>query len=816
MITNKNVPGGYKKQKSIFFEIPTPRARRKTSEFKNKPFPNRSAKNKLADKVNLFTTELATRTISNDLVTPAKNEVLKTLLRKQGKENLKDIISPDMENSQAFTYDQAAAVMTACQMPQKQLRNIQRAAKNVGGRKLFTNEKAIYQAIELQSKNISLDSFEQVDIQLQIKRQGQEKYVLENKPLVFVKDIKKHIELIIRNEASEQEFEVMDDGSKRVIVGLTADAGGGSMKFSISLMHNKDDITAKDHLILMYEAADTLENTVKCLSKGLYQDMINANDSAIAIENENYFIHFQGVFDFKAQDELLGAQGSTCVSPCAKCMVSLKHLQNHGGKEHSKENCPEVNKKKSFKYYADAFRKVFRMSHSKTLEKLKKGDNSTTITTLEAMRKNANKTGSVISLNLLPFTGIIDIVDPLLHIYMGLCNNNLDAMKKDCRALDKTIDEKTADDLEKVISQLENKVQEMQSECDKFYICIELLETISRQRLMYIVNKNELDAEKLADKLYKEKMKNKLKPFEDREVCKSKYCLLFPLDRWFGHDMKFQCSSCKQEIHYLCEGLTEVSETMKTNRQTYRCNNCSDYSGEHIEQNFLKEQRSLEQRQRILFQDINNWMCKVNQKKYELDLIRGPAEKTLEESFKNLKIAPMSYHGGSLNGKDCEKIMINARNSEKLEDFEIVKCLSEQFPERAENYWKLFKILGDCWSKLSVPPKDESDLMDKIKTCEEWSKQLPVLFPERNITRKGHVLSFHVPEFLKVYPNLYYRFFKLEQRGEALHAKVNKMERTRFSHIKPETKKVGKMMVELERLNNVDKKLFTPREYKKH
>ena len=57
MITNKNVPGGYKKQKSIFFEIPTPRARRKTSEFKNKPFPNRSAKNKLADKVNLFTTQ---------------------------------------------------------------------------------------------------------------------------------------------------------------------------------------------------------------------------------------------------------------------------------------------------------------------------------------------------------------------------------------------------------------------------------------------------------------------------------------------------------------------------------------------------------------------------------------------------------------------------------------------------------------------------------------------------------------------------------------------------------------------------------------
>ena len=59
------------------------------------------------------------------------------------------------------------------------------------------------------------------------------------------------------------------------------------------------------------------------------------------------------------------------------------------------------------------------------------------------------------------------------------------------------------------------------------------------------------------------------------------------------------------------------------------------------------------------------------------------------------------------------------------------------------------------------------------------------------------------------------KFFKLEQRGEALHAKVNQMQRARFFNIKPEKKRVAKIMVELERLNNVDKELFTPREYKK-
>ena len=786
MIRNPNVPGGYKKQKSIIFEIPTPRAKRTSSGDGNKTFPHRSVKNKVADKINHFTTEITARSLNTDLVKVGRNDVLKTLRRKQGKENLKDIISPDMEQSQALTPDQAGAVVTDCQMPRRQIRNIVRATRNLGGRKLFSNEKAIYQAIESQAKNISLDSFEMLDIQLQIKRQGQDKYVLENKPLVYVKDIKNHLEIIIKNEASEQEFDIMEDGNKKVIVGLTADAGGGSFKFSISLMHNKDDITAKDHLILMYEAADTLENTVKCLSKGLYQDMIETNDSIIAIENENYFIHFQGVFDLKA-------------------------LQNHGGKEHSKENCPEVNQKKSFKYYEDAYRKVFRMSHRQTIENLEKGDNATKITTLEAIRKNANKTGSVTSLNLLPFTAITDIVDPLLHIYMGLCNNNLDAIKKDCRKMDKTVGKETADTLGKQISQFENKLQEMQSDYDGFYTCIDNVEKISRKRLPDIVNKGEWEAEKKADKFYK----NKIKPFEDREVCKSKYCLLFPIDRKFENDMKFQCSSCKQDIHYLCEGLTELSVTIKEDIRTYRCHNCSDISVEDIERKFSKEIKSLRKSQKDLFTDINNWICKVNQKKKDLDLVRGPAETTLEESYKNLKISPMSYHGGSLNGKDCEKIMINARNSERLEDFEITKCLSEQYPERAQNYWKLFKILGDCWSKLSVPTKDASDLMDKIKTCEEWSKQLPVLFPERNITRKGHVLSVHVPEYLTENPKLFHKFFKLEQRGEALHAKVNQMQRARFFNIKPETKRVAMVMVELERLNNVPKELFTPREYKK-
>ena len=44
---------------------------------------------------------------------------------------------------------------------------------------------------------------------------------------------------------------------------------------------------------------------------------------------------------------------------------------------------------------------------------------------------------------------------------MGLCNNNLDAMKRDCRKLDKTVAKDNINAMEKVCAQFESKVQEM-------------------------------------------------------------------------------------------------------------------------------------------------------------------------------------------------------------------------------------------------------------------------------------------------------------------------------------------------------------------
>ena len=126
---------------------------------------------------------------------------------------------------------------------------------------------------------------------------------------------------------------------------------------------------------------------------------------------------------------------------------------------------------------------------------------------------------------------------------------------------------------------------------------------------------------------------------------------------------------------------------------------------------------------------------------------------------------------------------------------------------------KLFQILAKCHELLKRPQENEEMLEETIKSCEEWGKQLPVLFPERTITRKGHCLSIHIPRYLRKYPKLFSKFYALEQRGESLHAKANKLLRTRFFTVKPEQKKILKTIIELERMNHLNMELFKPREY---
>ena len=87
------------------------------------------------------------------------------------------------------------------------------------------------------------------------------------------------------------------------------------------------------------------------------------------------------------------------------------------------------------------------------------------------------------------------------------------------------------------------------------------------------------------------------------------------------------------------------------------------------------------------------------------------------------------------------------------------------------------------------------------KACEQWGIIWPKSFTERNITPKGYILSFVLPkscEELKTF----YKFYKVEQRGEEIHASMNDIDRKAWV-IKYEGSRLWKL-VERYELRNVE------------
>ena len=71
--------------------------------------------------------------------------------------------------------------------------------------------------------------------------------------------------------------------------------------------------------------------------------------------------------------------------------------------------------------------------------------------------------------------------------------------------------------------------------------------------------------------------------------------------------------------------------------------------------------------------------------------------------------------------------------------------------------------------------------------CEDWGKLWPESFTERNITPKGHILSFVIPKTCEKL-RTFYRFYKVEQKGESIHADLNDLERKAWVLKKKEDK----------------------------
>ena len=132
------------------------------------------------------------------------------------------------------------------------------------------------------------------------------------------------------------------------------------------------------------------------------------------------------------------------------------------------------------------------------------------------------------------------------------------------------------------------------------------------------------------------------------------------------------------------------------------------------------------------------------------------------------------YHGGELQGKQFQKLLDNARGDA---EYKLLECIAEEKTNH-EKFKKAIKILADISDALKMPLEefDGDDIKMIRELCEEWGKFWPKEFSHRNITPKGHILSFVLPQIVAKLKT-FYRFYKVEQKGEEIHAELNDIDR---------------------------------------
>ena len=102
----------------------------------------------------------------------------------------------------------------------------------------------------------------------------------------------------------------------------------------------------------------------------------------------------------------------------------------------------------------------------------------------------------------------------------------------------------------------------------------------------------------------------------------------------------------------------------------------------------------------------------------------------------------------------------------------------------------------DSMMSIRQPTSEENEAL--AKECEKWCQVFPVLFPTRSLTRKMVELSLVMPKFVREEePGMINKILRLEQEGEAIHAKMNRLE-AKFRMILNKSQRYWLMLKEYE------------------
>ena len=434
--------------------------------------------------------------------------------------------------------------------------------------------------------------------------------------------------------------------------------------------------------------------------------------------------------------------------------MSKDHLQNHAGKAHSQSECPNV----AFLNMEDYERNL---THHLVAQEGK------------TSAKSGKEFGSVTGTNLFPLKNVLRYLPPLMHITMGVANDLLKELIKDVKKCDD--DEMHNEDTDDFKEQIQENLKEMYAEVE------DLEAQLSNTSLAKMVVLNDLKrvsllkkgflekAEEVSRENYEEMSRRKQ---NERQSCGASTCLLFRIDVENDWDHKLTCrNTCR--IHLRCEGLALADEDEEL-PEDYTCGQCRSKkpNEEWVEETLKRKNEELTKHQENINTRISSLKAEIAYKENIEENASGPRQRQLKAGMKKLGDVAR-YHGGDMQGKQVQKLLDDARD----ESFEILDCVKDK-----ENIYQKYSAALTCLADVSDALKtkghdfdDEGVEMVK-QMCEEWGQIWPMLFPDRNLTPKGHILSFVFPRIIEEH-RTFFRFYKVEEKGESIHAIMNDINR---------------------------------------
>ena len=538
---------------------------------------------------------------------------------------------------------------------------------------------------------------------------------------------------------AESESAALDVPSGVLPVCFDADAGGGRF-LAVFTFLNREDGDVKLHPFIIFKGLDSRKNLELTFGR-FTEDIRNLEGREVVIKNEVLKIKLYGLFDLCALNSIIGKQNHSATFPCAWTNVSKEHLKssNHAGKSHTETECKDVKFLSVQNYETN-------LTHQLVRQKGK------------TVAKNGKESGNIIATNLCPLKDMSRYIPPLMHLIMGLTNDLVKAL---------VIHIKKCDESERGNGVVDAHHKKVQEKIIEMYEEIEDLEaqqsniSLARMVVLNDLKRIPLLKEGLikeASEVAKENYENS-KRKNERQSCDASLCLLFACDVVNDWDSKITCrNTCR--IHTRCEGIALIEEEGDM-PENYECVKCEDKKAneEWIEEALKKRNAHLQKLQLETNIRKVSVQAEIDHHENIEKTLSGPRQRLLKEAM--VKLGDVArYHGGDLPGKPVQKLLDDARD----EKFDVLKCVEDDKPT-FERFSKALTALANASDVLKTRDYgfDDYDLVMIRKVCEQWGNIWPKSFTERNITPKGHILSFVLPkscEELKTF----YKFYRAERR----------------------------------------------------